>query len=68
MWPGEAILNTEVPELQDVQGPKRVAPPPTAQTHEPKWTIFQQEPTRGIQLRGIEAIFEFPFMSRDTVE
>ena len=21
---------TEVPELQDVQGPKRVAPPPTA--------------------------------------
>ena len=27
---------TEVPELQDVQGPKRVAPSPTAQTHEPK--------------------------------
>ena len=35
----DAII-TKVPELQDVQGPKRVAPPPTAQTHEPKWTIF----------------------------
>ena len=53
------MRSTEVPELQDVLGPKRVAPPPTAQTRRPKWTIFWREPARGIQLRGIEAIFEF---------
>ena len=59
-------IDTEVPGIQDVQGPKRVAPPPTDQTPGPKWTRFWREPTHGIQIRGSEAIFEFPSMSPDT--
>ena len=30
---------TDVPEIEDAQGLKRV-PPTTDQTHGPKWTIF----------------------------
>ena len=57
---------TEVPDLQDAQGPKREAPPTTDQTHGPKWSIFWREPTRMIQVRGIEVIFEFRPKSGDT--
>ena len=53
-------------EIEDVQGLKRVATPPTDQTRRPKWSIFWRGITCGILLRGIEAFFEFPPMSRDT--
>ena len=37
-------IDTEVPALQDVEGPKRIAPPPpTGQTTGPKWTIFGRD-------------------------
>ena len=43
-----ARLHTEVPELQDVEGPKSIAlPPPMVQTTGPKWTIFQRETPLG---------------------
>ena len=58
--------HTDVLEIEDVQGRKRVAPPPTDQTHGPKWSIFWRGTTRGIQLRGTEAILEFRPMSGDT--
>ncbi len=32
--------NTEVPELQDEERPKSLAPPPTAQTAGPNWLKF----------------------------
>ena len=57
---------TDVPEIEDVQGQKRVAPPPTDQTRGPKWSIFWRGTTCGIQLRGTEAILEFRPMSGDT--
>ena len=57
---------TDVPEIEDVQGRKRVAPPPTDQTRGPKWSIFWRGITCGILLRGIEAIFKFRPTSGDT--
>ena len=35
--------HTEVPELQDVEGPKSMAAPPTAQTPGPNWLNFWGE-------------------------
>ena len=58
--------NTDVLEIEDVQGRKRVAPPPTDQTRGPKWSIFWRGITCGILLRGIEAIFKFRPTSGDT--
>ena len=60
------ILTTDVLEIEDVQGRKRVAPPPTDQTRGPKWSIFWRGITCGILLRGIEAIFKFRPTSGDT--
>ena len=60
------MIITDVPEIEDVQGRKRVAPPPTDQTRGPKWSIFWRGITCGILLRGIEAIFEFRPTSGDT--
>ena len=57
---------TDVLEIEDVQGRKRVAPPPTDQTRGPKWSIFWRGITCGILLRGIEAIFKFRPTSGDT--
>ena len=37
------VVITEVPELQDVKGPKRIAPPPSGQTTGLKWTIFGRD-------------------------
>ena len=48
---------TEVPELQDVEGPKSIAPPPTGPTTSPKLTIFERETPLGNPLRGTVAIF-----------
>ena len=59
-------LSTDVLEIEDVQGRKRVAPPPTDQTRGPKWSIFWRGITCGILLRGIEAIFKFRPTSGDT--
>ena len=42
-------LGTEVPEIQDVEGPKSIAPPTTGQTAGPKWTIFGRETPQGSQ-------------------
>ena len=41
----EYLPSTEVPEIQDVEGPKRIAPPPppTGQTIGPKCTIFGRD-------------------------
>ena len=63
-----ARLHTDVPELQDVEGPKSIVPPPplTVQTTGPKWTIFQRETPLGNPLSGTVAIFEFPTTSQDT--
>ena len=57
---------TDVPEIEDAQGLKREAPPTTDQSNVPKWSIIWREPTRRIQLRGIEAIFEYRPTSGDT--
>ena len=54
------ITTTEVPEIQDVEGPKTIAPPPTDQTTGANWTIFGRETPQGNQLRGTVGIFEFP--------
>ena len=54
-------LNTEVPEIQDVQGPT----PPTAQTAGPNWLKFFMEAFQEDSFRGTEAIFEFHPRSRD---
>ena len=59
-------LFTDVPEIEDAQGLKREAPPTTDQSNVPKWSIIWREPTRRIQLRGIEAIFEYRPTSGDT--
>ena len=59
------LTNTEVPEIQDVEGPKSIAPPSTGQPARPKWTIFRLETPQGSQLRGTVAIFEFSPTSRD---
>ena len=57
---------TEVPAIEDVQGLKSLAPPPTDQTTGSIWLKFCMEtPLWGI-LRGIEGIFEFRPGSRDT--
>ena len=61
-----SIEYTDVLEIEDVQGRKRVAPPPTDQTRGPKWSIFWRGITCGILLRGIEAIFKFRPTSGDT--
>ena len=58
-------LRTEVPVLQDVQGPKSMAPPPTALTPGPNWLKFCVEAPQEDTFRGIEAIFEFHLRTRD---
>ena len=60
------LSNTDVLEIEDAQGLKREAPPTTDQSNVPKWSIIWREPTRRIQLRGIEAIFEYRPTSGDT--
>ena len=60
------LSTTDVPEIEDAQGLKREAPPTTDQSNVPKWSIIWREPTRRIQLRGIEAIFEYRPTSGDT--
>ena len=55
--------STEVPELQDVVGPKSMAPPLTAQTPEPNWLKFFVEAPQEDTFRGIEGIFEFRLRS-----
>ena len=65
-WIRRDIVGTDVLEIEDVQGRKRVAPPPTDQTRGPKWSIFWRGITCGILLRGIEAIFKFRPTSGDT--
>ena len=54
-----------MPEIQDVVGPKRVAPTPTptGKTAWPKWHIFGRDAPQGIQLRGTVVIFEFTLTS-----
>ena len=59
-------MYTEVPELQDVEGLKSIAPPSTGQTTGPKWTIFERETPLGNPLGGTVAIFEFPTASLGT--
>ena len=59
-------MNREKPELQDVEGPKSIEPPPTEQTTGPKWTIFEQETPLGNLSRGSIVIFDFSTISRDT--
>ena len=54
---------TEVPELQDVVGPKSMAPPLTAQTAGPNWLKFFVEAPQEDTFRGIEGIFEFRLRS-----
>ena len=66
LWTAKAAADTDVLEIEDVQGRKRVAPPPTDQTRGPKWSIFWRGITCGILLRGIEAIFKFRPTSGDT--
>jgi len=61
-------MTTEVPEIQDVEGPKSIAPPTTGQTAGPKRTIFGRETPQGSQLRGTVAIFEFLPTSRDRAD
>ena len=58
-------MSTEVPEIQDVQGPKSMATRPTAQTAEPNKLKFFMEALQEDSFRGTEAIFEFPARSRD---
>ena len=55
--------STEVPELQDVVGPKSMAPPLTAQTAGPNWLKFFVEAPQEDTFRGIEGIFEFRLRS-----
>ena len=50
---------TEVPELQDEERPKSLAPPPRAQTAGPNWLKFFLEAHLDDAFRIIEAIFEF---------
>ena len=57
--------STEVPELQDVVGPKSMAPPLTAQTPGPNWLKFFVEAPQEDTFRGIEGIFEFRLRSWD---
>ena len=54
-----------MPEIQDVEGPKSIAPPPTGQTTGPNYTIFGRETPQGKLLRGTVAIFEFRPEARD---
>ena len=54
-----------MPELQDVVGPKSMAPPLTAQTPEPNWLKFFVEAPQEDTFRGIEGIFEFRLRSWD---
>ena len=61
---GKIVLDsTEVPELQDVVGPKSMAPPLTAQTAGPNWLKFFVEAPQEDTFRGIEGIFEFRLRS-----
>ena len=62
----QSVQVTEVPEIQDVQHPKRTAPPPTAQTPGSNLLIFWRETPQRDPLRGTGAIFEFRPMSGDT--
>ena len=45
-------LLTEVPEIQDVQGPKSIATPPTAQTSRPNWLKYVMEALQLDSFRG----------------
>ena len=56
-------MTSEVPELQDVVGPKSMAPPLTAQTAGPNWLKFFVEAPQEDTFRGIEGIFEFRLRS-----
>ena len=47
-------LCTKVPEIQDVQGPKSLATPPTAQTSGPSWLKFVMEALQEDSFRGTE--------------
>ena len=58
-------LTTDETKLQDVQGPKGVAPPPTAQTPGPIWLIFGRKVSRESTTGGSVAIFEFPPLARN---
>ena len=54
-----------MPELQDVVGPKSMAPPLTAQTPGPNWLKFFVEAPQEDTFRGIGGIFEFHPRSQD---
>ena len=52
-------MYTEMPEIEDAQCSKSMAPPPTAQTPGSNWLIFWLETPHRNTFRGTEAIFEF---------
>ena len=60
-----AVECTEVPELQDVEGPKSMVAPPTAQTLGPNWLKSSVEAPQEDTFRGIGGIFEFHPRSQD---
>ena len=60
----QPAASTEVPELQDVEGPKSMALLPTAQTPGLNWLKFVLGVPQWDTFRGIEGIFEFHPRSR----
>ena len=56
---------TDETKLQNMHGPKGIAPPPTAQTPGPIWLIFGLKVSRESTNGGTVAIFEFPPPTRD---